>query len=572
MKPNRILSLLVGLSLAVSPLLADDASAAKVKVPGAPTIVKITSSQVKKNVQKMTVMIEKPSVTGGAPIIDVTVEVAGKKCVVRGKASSCTIKSVPLTLNSRPTVYATARNKAGKGKRARAFYWTSIGSWLAPGFTPSGTRFPGVSYKRSNARVLVGGSVKLSKFQPFRRSNVSGASVRQIVPRVPSQTVVFNVTGVVGLGMPAIVSSAPTSGVFAVKTDGTMVDSLVPGSLQVSVRDFYSAPNGRVYVVFNSSVPIEQGGTPCALAEVNSGTGGVTCVDTALSSVAMGMIGTPGITNPPIQFDGQGNIYYTGTLNSKFALRKSVNGVVTSLINDNISLQDFLVLDDGSVLMKGSTMMPPTAWFRRLSPTSSLSNLLPSGSVPTFMTRFPDGNVYIGAPSDNMSPLGVRRYNVASGTLESKYWIAFGLGMKTTFDAYYFTNSVCPLTGSNKFCQMSSAPPSKLFVTSDNRVLAVVNRGLAQFYPNLALANTIVDSITVSQQVNNKLILAGTDSSGTNVLTVYDPSTFQETVIVDETNQVEIYSVAYIESTGKLMFNGLRFSDNQVVVGEVDMP
>jgi hypothetical protein len=42
--------------------------------------------------------------------------------------------------------------------------------------------------------------------------------------------------------------------------------------------------------------------------------------------------------------------------------------------------------------------------------------------------------------------------------------------------------------------------------------------------------------------------------------------------LIDSTNEVEIYNMSYITATNKIMFNGLRFSDNTLVVGEVDMP
>jgi hypothetical protein len=57
-----------------------------------------------------------------------------------------------------------------------------------------------------------------------------------------------------------------------------------------------------------------------------------------------------------------------------------------------------------------------------------------------------------------------------------------------------------------------------------------------------------------------------------NTLVVLDLDTFQETILIDSTNEVEIYNMSYITATNKIMFNGLRFSDNTLVVGEVDMP
>jgi hypothetical protein len=72
--------------------------------------------------------------------------------------------------------------------------------------------------------------------------------------------------------------------------------------------------------------------------------------------------------------------------------------------------------------------------------------------------------------------------------------------------------------------------------------------------------------------VGRKLILAGSTTDSVNTLVVLDLDTFQETILIDSTNEVEIYNMSYITATNKIMFNGLRFSDNTLVVGEVDMP
>jgi hypothetical protein len=66
-------------------------------------------------------------------------------------------------------------------------------------------------------------------------------------------------------------------------------------------------------------------------------------------------------------------------------------------------------------------------------------------------------------------------------------------------------------------------------------------------------------------------LLAGTNAAGTNLLTIYDTSNGNETIVIDGTNEIEIYNMTYVVSTNKIMFNGLRFADNQFVVGEVSL-
>ncbi len=118
---------------------------------------------------------------------------------------------------------------------------------------------------------------------------------------------------------------------------------------------------------------------------------------------------------------------------------------------------------------------------------------------------------------------------------------------------------------------------SKIYTTTDARVFGLVAMGsatneLISLYPTPEVVNTVLKKISVVYQVGTKLVLAGTNAAGTNMLTVYEPSTYQETIIVDQSNETEVYSIAYVAQTGKILFNGLRFSNNSLVVGEVDLP
>ena len=572
MKLNRIAAISIAGVLAVCAVGTAPVAAKKVTKPDVPTIIRISSKKVKTKVQNLTVMLEKPANNGGSPVIDMTVQVLKQKCVIKGSASSCTIKNIPLHYVSNPAIVFWARNKVGtSSKTTYRSYSFRYATWVRAGYTASGKKFPSIAYKRERTRVLAGGSAKWSKFQAIRRSRVSSSGLRQRVPGTGTPAVTFTVTNVIGLALPDSSSQRPTSGMYAVNADGTTVDSLMPGSLAAAVRDFYSAPNGRFYVTFVSATALVQGGPTCVLAEVDATTGIPTCVDSTISNVALtGMAGSYD-QSAPVQFDDAGNIYYTGTMNGKFVLRKSVNGVVTSLINDNIWMQSFVVMGDGSVLINGTTTSSSTQWFRKVSPTNSLSSLVPQSSRVNFVKKFPDGNVYFGLDQGGN---GVRRYLAASGTVDPRYWIGYP-GSDGDSNAYnlfsiFFT----------KVAGVVSAPrPSsveRLATSAGGHVVGVLgccNTGgaLYHFYPSPQRGNTALVKITSLLAIGNKFVLAGEDENGTNMLTLYDPATFQETVIIDSSNEVEVYSVGYVESSNKLIFNGLRFSDNQVVIGEVDL-
>ncbi len=98
------------------------------------------------------------------------------------------------------------------------------------------------------------------------------------------------------------------------------------------------------------------------------------------------------------------------------------------------------------------------------------------------------------------------------------------------------------------------------------------NPQLWQYYPTPEKANvTAINSVTLAQQVITTIILSGTSSTGSNVLSLYDTSSKQETVVMDGSNEVEIYSMSYSQKSNSILFTGLRFSDNKYVVGEVSL-
>ncbi len=557
--------------LAMSSVAVSNVQAARVTAPGAPAFVMISSKEINIRLHHITATLERPTRTGGSAITSMTVQVMGKTCRIRRNANSCTIRNVPIHRNSRPKVFATATNRKGTSKRVGVSFSLMTGRWLAPGFNAQGQRLPAAVSKLQNSRVLAGNSTKWKKFQAINRSSVSSASaVKQARPSVGNPSVVFNITGVIGIALPDNANQATQSGMFAVRADGTTVDSLMAGSLSASVRDFYSAPNGRFYVTFSTRTALVQGGPLCALAEVNASSGVATCVDSTIESVALTLFNSD---SAPIQFDGQGNIYYTGMVNSKFVLRKSVSGTISDIINDNITLGAFIVLQDGSVVLKGTTMSSMSMWLRRLSSSGGLSNIALQNSSISFVSRFPDGNIYFGVRGAADNTDAIKRYVTSTQAVDTRDWLTRAFfGSSNPFN-------ILPNCGTSMTKAICNSPSSvsKVFITTDNRVFGLSSFGsstndLVSLYPTTEVVNTVLTKISVVYQVGTKLVLAGTNAAGTNMLTVYEPSTYQETIIVDQSNETEVYSIAYVAQTGKLLFNGLKFSNNSLVVGEVDLP
>lgn len=583
---RKIACVAVAAVFAVTSVGTTTVSAAKAKVPGRATIVRIISTRQTRTLSKVTITVELPP-ANGSPIIETVVSGNGRKCVIKKNARSCTVYRVET--NSGFPWTAQSRNKIGKGPvSSRVNFMVSYGRWVRSGYTPKGVKYPARVVNTSSSRVLQQGSgvQKWSKFQAIKQSGITAASIRiASLPQTNPPTITFRTAGVIGLALPT--SNSTGSGLLAVNRDGTVIDAVQSGT--ATIRDFYSAPNNKFYVVFSTARSLYTGGPNCVLAEVDADSGNPVCVDSQISSVTtmFGMSGFYGMSggNSPIQFDNAGNIYYVGFATSTgngqmpvggmLTLRKNVNGTISNLISDNVTIRDFVVLGDGTVILSGTTTSTQTSWVRKITPTGSLSNL--SATNPsTFLRKFADGNVYLGF--NNSSSTGVRRYLASTGALDPKWWIS----SSDFFNSYFQTASVCSGNGGYQkypgFCSTQGSFVSTSFNIGNSSTVVVAGlRGqngtsLMQYYPTVEPLSTSIKNVTLAQMVGNKLILAGSTDDNVNSLVVFDLDTYQETILVDGSNEVEVYNMSYITATNKIMFNGLRFSDNTFVVGEVDMP
>jgi hypothetical protein len=586
MKMRSILVSVAGL-LSVSLLGVTPVAAAAAKgTPPKPVVVLVKTTSQGKNYVKVTVMIEK-QVASKVKIIDTKVTTTGKSCVIRASANSCSISKINVRNGNWLSITAQARNKKGYGPRSSAVKMSSSSRWVRTGYGTNGVKFPSLIVSTNKSRLL-GETTKWTKFQALKRKSVNAAGLRQAkVSAVDGTSVVFQVGGVIGLAQSASNSTCNTSQMmngpastctFGVGMEGTSVSLFATGSATPAVRDFYSAPNEKFYVVFTSATPLVSDGARCVLAEVNTDTGVPVCVDSELTSVTMGlgsMFGPAGNGNAPIQFDDAGNIYYTGTSTGyTFTLRKNVNGVITPLVRDNVMVRDYVVLGDGSVIMSGQTQSTQAWWIRKVNAgTGAITNLV-NGAQASFLRKFVDKNIYYGVPNMGSGTGGVFRYSIDQGKTDEIAWIK----MENNYKTPTIFSSLCSENYSTPFCSGAGAYVRETFNIGTDRTMAIAGMQggsgtteLMQYYPTVERANTVISSITVWLQVGKKLLLAGTDKGGKNLLSLYDPETFQETLLLDASNEIEIYNLGYVASANKVMFNGLSFANGQYVVGDIPL-
>ena len=497
------------------------------------------------------------------------------------KKGSCTLtpKSKPTTLTMGSTGSCTLTLKIAKS-----------GKYPAKTVTTTITRkIPALRTDLSKATVLGTSTVKLAKVAGISSSGVQPASRR------PTEVgdVIFKTTGIVAYAQ-ADSSSQTGSKLLAVSATGATSDAISSGTAVVS--DFYSVPNGDVYIVFESKVALTTGGTTCLLAVINVSTGVPTCVDSTLDSVTSSLgpqlnpsnLGFGGgyyaVGNLPIQTDASGAFYYAGSAGSSSVLRKVKDGVITDLINDNVTLFDFIVQSDGTAIVSGVTTSSQVFWLRRISPSGGLKNLA-LGKVFS-LWKFADGNVYAGIWSD--PNYGIKRYSTDLDALEDKYWITTDRN-GVIRDGYFKVDGVNAISDcinravkspEANFCSLSGITVSPVFNILGQKTYGVAGGGtstmksreLWQYYPTPEKANvTAINRVELAQQVITTLILSGTSSTGSNILSLYDTSSKQETVVMDGSNEVEIYSMSYSQKSNSILFTGLRFSDNKYVVGEVSL-
>ena len=555
MKPSKILLLAVTGALCLGGIVSTPSHAATSK-PSAPTVAKIVSKN-KGSKSSLTVTLTFPENTGGAPIKGIKISAGSKSCTASGAKKSCTITGLKKGVKYK--VSGQVKNSKGYSKASgKVSFKAGVKSW---------------EKKLQLTKVLAQTGVKFSNFQALGKvtPRLNTLNIRSIV-RISSasDSVVFDTSGAVGVATVSSQDAGATSGLVAVTATGTIRDALLSGDAMIS--NVLTTASGDYYVLFSSATALTSGTVPCLLARVNYTTGAPTCIDNELNQIQWDENDMR--HGAAIQFDDNGNIFYIGTLtNGKTALRKYSNGTVTNLIADNIYLNDFLVLSNGSVIVSGTTQSTGARWTRLISATGSIKNLMADQDT-SFIHKFADGRIYIGG-NNNISGWNIRRMNSASNAVESMFWYSDNWPSNAKYTAQDYCDGDKAVRFSRGFCSTGGALVQRIFNVLGKKTFGIVGTSgdydLVQYYPTLKAATTSVDRITLSQTVISNVLLAGTTASGTNTLTIYDTGNDIETVLMDASNEIEIYNMNYVASTNVIMFDGLRFADNQYVIGQVDL-
>lgn len=313
--------------------------------------------------------------------------------------------------------------------------------------------------------------------------------------------------------------------------------------------------DGKIYIVFGGEVLAN--GEPCFLVRGTTD-GPLECFD----SQDLFEGDDPGIifstvleTIDSSKFDSQNNFYYKVQIGSAIKIKikaLSTNGIVTDKMSfSEVGIHSFAVAPDGTLFFKGQTGATGDSFFRRSTPEGGVANMDIDNfsSVNNFIV-LSDGDLFVAA-SD------VLHYTAASSWSSPETIVLSGLSLpkseKIVTSLGTSGNTLCEDTSGNVYLWYS--PSSQIF----------------KIYPGTPVPVTPSDeNVTLGKTSGNFLYYAGTDSSNKNIfkrIDLTDPN-FQPTDLIGGAD-IEVYRLQ-VWSNGNILFGGLRLSDNQLILGEID--
>lgn len=357
----------------------------------------------------------------------------------------------------------------------------------------------------------------------------------------------------------------------AVRADGSATPLMSQGSLSIA---HYAVVGDSLYLDLGYAQTYDDSMPPCVLLQVQQMSSIPTCVDSSLSQVNW-----PSSTqaNPAIQSSASGALYYLGTLQSgRTVLRKYFGGQTSDLITEESTISDFLVLPDGSVIHTGRSTTGAT-WTRLLTASGALRTLM--GASALWMTRFLDGNIYMGVWQKQ--ELGVKRFLTEAQSMEQKYWIS-GNSNNIVRDAYFNVESeqdggLCNNAAwkdLEAFCGWYGSQITGHFSLNGMTLALAGSSGdslLFQYWPNVTPIKTGISRVTLGAATDALIAVAGTDRDGVNNISIVNPVSQQQQLLLSSATEMEVYSLQQTANREAMYFAGLRFSDNTYVFGEIQM-
>lgn len=459
----------------------------------------------------------------------------------------------------------------------------------------SGVAANGMTYRASSTpttKVTVAANKKATirirylKVKPPASSGAPtpGVSPTPSAPPVPPtpapeptpKDLVFDLADAAGVAVPAtsyrerqgLAPEASTgSPLLAVDGNGQMKGAIVSGELPegVHVAATFSGPHKRMAIAYGGYNPFGF----CRLGLVDRRTGQQTCLEVAQPNLSLDVSSAENYYGyPTVQFDAQGRVYYAARgysgAESASILRRHDGTSATDLMRyGNVSVLGWIVASDGTVVVTGQTQSSGQMWTRAISPAGAIQSL-PSSSRP-LPVQFPDGNVYLGVWGDSQSPYGIRRYLVEDRKVESGYWMA---NLPTSDTVRWDTSTFCGVSWAGSLCS-GGYDTRKLVTTRSDEVWGIDGRAVVRLFPSPAVVDVGMHPALLAA-VGNRIAVSGSDADGNPVTRLYNPNNGVTRTLLGPDNEVDVFTLNYVPSSGLIMFDGVRYSDGKYVVGVID--
>ena len=416
------------------------------------------------------------------------------------------------------------------------------------------------------------------------------------------------------------------SNLIVISEDGTTETAAVNGSARIAHT--LTSPDGSVYVLYDVPTNLDDNGTEtCLLARVDIDTGLPTCDNANLSQVFWPDYSQKPSLNDPVQFDADGNVYYSGIVNgdTQFIRWDPVTNTTTTLLektdfplvthadgraNTGISVSNFLTLPDGQSLVTGAADVCDFSFINNVGDTTANARLADGTSVADcyeflffvyaidsdgtihpevvgnasfFMKRHPDDKVRLAF--DDRNRFGIYTWNETTNRVDTAPYMVDYRNETTPTPSCNNQRAVCTAPHQSWAYydvggKVVSVAPSECNSNQCPTPLAPLE--VSYVYPNTRtrwVTSYLGQKPDFARVIGDKLILYGTNQSGGHIVTVVDVSGAtpigQILIGPGATNpanrtDITMYDADFLPESNEVIFSG-ALASGQLVTGTYDL-
>ena len=416
------------------------------------------------------------------------------------------------------------------------------------------------------------------------------------------------------------------SNLVVISEDGTTETAAVNGSARIDHT--LTSPDGSVYVLYDVPTNLDDNGTEtCLLARVDIDTGLPTCVNPNLTQVFWPDYSQKPSLNDPVQFDADGNVYYSGVVSgdTQFNRWDPVTNTTTTLLektdfplvthadgraNTGVSVSNFLTLPDGKSLVTGAAdvcdfdivnNVGNTSSNARLADGTSVADCYPfiffvyaidadgtihpeqAGNASFFMKRYPDGAIHLAF--DDTLRFGIYTWNETTNRVDTAPYMVDYRNETTPTPSCNNQRAVCTAPHQSWAYydvggKVVSIAPSECNSNQCPNPLAPLE--VSYIYPNTRtrwVTSYLGQKPDFARVIGDKLVLYGTNATGAHIVTVVDVSgatpTGQILIGPGATNpanstDITMYDADFLPESNEVIFSG-ALASGQLVTGTYDL-